>query len=101
MDFHIAPFWKGNWRSYAVVGGLINPTITAINQNWDGLMWFGSQEGLTKYDGKNFSYLLDGLTGMQVKQIYRDQSDNMWVSTRGGVTKFEKESARRKVSVSR
>ena len=39
-------------------------------------MWFGSQEGLTKYNGKNFSYLLDGLTGMQVKQIYRDQSDN-------------------------
>ena len=101
MDFHIAPFWKGNWRIYTVVDGLISPTIIAINQNWDGLMWFGSQEGLTKYDGKNFSYLLDGLIGMQVQQIYRDQSDNMWVSTRGGVTKFEKESVCRKVSVSR
>jgi len=48
-----------------------------------------------------YSYLLDGLTGMQVQQIYRDKSDNMWVSTGGGVTKFEKESARRKVSGSR
>ena len=34
--------------------GLSQSTVRAVYQDSDGFMWFGTQGGLDRYDGKNF-----------------------------------------------
>ena len=35
--------------------GLVSKSINAILQDSDGFMWFGTQDGLNKYDGHTFT----------------------------------------------
>jgi len=62
VDFQFAPFQKGHWHSYTVVDGLVSLHINSINQDGNGSLWFAGNEGLAKYDGKSFSYLLVEIT---------------------------------------
>jgi ligand-binding sensor domain-containing protein/GGDEF domain-containing protein len=64
--------------------------IRAITQDHNGFMWFGSQEGLHRFDGHNFvSYHHDAsdptsLGSDVISKLLVDKSNNLWVATRGG-----------------
>lgn len=63
-------------------------TVHAIAEDRNGNVWFGTDRGAVKYDGKSFrSYGREsGLNNLWVgrKSILSDRSGNLWVGTDGG-----------------
>jgi PAS domain S-box-containing protein len=70
--------------------GLSQAFVACTLQDRDGFMWFGTQEGLNRYDGytfKVFSYDPEdpkSLSNNFVKTIYQDSMGMIWVGTDGG-----------------
>jgi signal transduction histidine kinase/ligand-binding sensor domain-containing protein/AraC-like DNA-binding protein len=78
--------------------GLSNDIVFCVLQDCKGFMWFGTEDGLNKYDGYKFTiYKHDpdnpsSLSNNEVTDIYEDQSTNLWIATiGGGLNKFEPE----------
>ena len=91
IDFRFAPFKKGTWRNITYPDGLAGNQINAIYSDPDGVMWFGTESGVSRYDGKEFVNFTtdDGLVGVEVWAIHRDPDGAMWFGTRGGVSRYD------------
>jgi len=77
--------------------GLSQSTVRAILQDSEGYMWFGTQDGLNKYDGYKFTIYkknLDNpntLSNNEVTSIVEDNNGDLWIGTNGGgLNKFNK-----------
>ncbi len=70
--------------------GLSQVTIYCILQDSRGLMWFGTEDGLNKYDGYTFTvYKRDpqdphSLSANTIRAIYEDALGMLWIGTDGG-----------------
>ena len=72
--------------------GLSQNSVNCILQDHQGFMWFGTQDGLNRYDGYSFTVykheLLDSnsLSDNYVSTIYEDAAtpNTLWIGTRGG-----------------
>jgi serine phosphatase RsbU (regulator of sigma subunit)/ligand-binding sensor domain-containing protein len=86
VDFRFAPFKKGTWKTYTYLDGLGDNHISDIYRDPDGVMWFGTTGGVSRYDGKEFVNLTtkDGLAHNYVFTIHRDPDGVMWFGTYGG-----------------
>ena len=79
-----------NYISYKTENGLSNDIIMSITQDSDGYMWFGTEDGLSRFDGYNFKVYRyapnspDGLPGKQVQSLLVDSNNNLWVGTETG-----------------
>ncbi len=88
---------EGNIRfdRLSIEDGLSQSTIFAILQDRQGFMWFGTQDGLNKYDGYEFTIFKHDLeepttiSDNFVRAIYQDQTGVLWIGTNGGLNKFE------------
>jgi PAS domain S-box-containing protein len=81
--------------------GLSQSCVLAILQDSKGLMWFGTQDGLNKYDGYNLTVYkyneLDShsLSDNFILSLYEDKSGTIWVGTHsGGLNEFDRETER-------
>ncbi len=67
-------------------------SVHAISEDQKGNIWFGTDYGIIKYDGKNFrSYNeKNGLSDIKIgrKGILIDKAGSMWVGTGGGVFRY-------------
>lgn len=77
--------------------GLSNSAVNMVFQDKDQLLWVGTWDGLNMYDGTDFrvfnynSENQGGSIGNNVIQdIKEDNIGNVWISTIGGITRFEK-----------
>lgn len=77
--------------------GLSQNDINDIYQDSRGLMWFGTNEGLNKYDGYSFTIYkpspsTDGaINSNLVFSITEDQNNDLWIGTTGsGVSHFDR-----------
>jgi ligand-binding sensor domain-containing protein/serine phosphatase RsbU (regulator of sigma subunit) len=86
IDFRFAPFKKGTWKTFTYLDGLADNHVSAIYRDPDGVMWFGTSYGVSRYDGKEFVNLTtkDGLAHNGVFTIHRDPDGVMWFGTYGG-----------------
>jgi ligand-binding sensor domain-containing protein/signal transduction histidine kinase len=74
--------------------GLSLSSVYNIYQDSKGFMWFGTEDGLNKYDGQTITVY--GATTDQhnilankwVEQVYEDKSGMIWIASRGGLTKY-------------
>lgn len=78
--------------------GLSQSGLNSILQDSQGFMWFGTQDGLNKYDGYDFTVYkynaLDShsLSDNFITSIYEDKSGIIWIGTDGGgLNKFNRE----------
>ncbi len=81
-----------------VEDGLSQNGAFAILQDSDGFMWFGTQDGLDKYDGKNFTaYRHDpdnsnSLSDNWIWAIHEDHLGALWIGTlSGGLDRYDRE----------
>lgn len=67
-----------------------NISITAIDQDKHGFMWFGTRGGLVRYDGYQFEeyHTSDGLPHNYVNDLLMDAAGDFWVGTRSGLCKW-------------
>jgi ligand-binding sensor domain-containing protein len=54
-------------------------------------MWFGTYDGLSRYDGKEFVNFTtkDGLAGNWVSSIHSDRDGMLWLGIKGGVSQYD------------
>ncbi len=70
--------------------GLSQNTVTAIVQDPAGFMWFGTQDGLNRYDGYQFVHLKHDpkdpstLRNDSIFALHLDPDGDLWVGTEGG-----------------
>jgi PAS domain S-box-containing protein len=70
--------------------GLSQAFVTSILQDREGFMWFGTQEGLNRYDGYRFTTFTHrtddpgSLSHDTVKTLLEDRRGVLWVGTDGG-----------------
>jgi ligand-binding sensor domain-containing protein/signal transduction histidine kinase len=75
--------------------GLSLSSVYCIFQDSKGFMWFGTEDGLNKFDGKNFKvYRPDpanrnSLTYRWIEHIIEDPYGNLWFGSRGGLNCFD------------
>ncbi len=83
------------WTSYNTANTskqLCNNNVNAIAFDLDGSQWFGTTDGVSKFDGTNwYTYTSNnGLINDSVNAIAIDARDNKWFGTwGGGVSKFD------------
>src|ERR1700733_5959815 len=70
--------------------GLAQQTVLAIAQDDTGFMWFGTEDGLDRFDGYSFQHLRksrgdsEGLTDTFVTDVQFGRNGRLWVATDGG-----------------
>ncbi|MFO7670063.1 MAG: two-component regulator propeller domain-containing protein [Bacteroidales bacterium] len=76
--------------------GLSQNTVSCIFQDSRGFMWFGTQDGLGKYDGHSFTnyhHHTDDTTsilGTSIFSIIEDTHGNLWIGTERGLNMFDR-----------
>lgn len=74
--------------------GLSNSTIETILQDSRGFMWFGTRDGLNKYDGYQITvYRYDAadsnsISDNYIKCLYEDSEHTLWIGTLNGLNRF-------------
>ncbi|MFN2363085.1 MAG: diguanylate cyclase [Halarsenatibacteraceae bacterium] len=76
--------------------GLANLSVSAISQDRYGFLWFGTQNGLNRYDGRKFQtfksdpYSDSGLIHNLIQTMYYDQENHqLWLGTYQGLSQFD------------
>ncbi|MCP4603757.1 MAG: response regulator [Proteobacteria bacterium] len=79
-----------NFERISIEQGLSQISVTSIFQDSQGFIWFGTLDGLNKYDGYQFviyRHDLDdsaSLSNSYILSIFEDTKGNLWVGTNGG-----------------
>ena len=75
-----------NFSSFSKIQGLRHDQIRNMAQDNAGNLWLGTDDGLTKYDGKFFShYTTDqGLNNNLILSVCIDTNENLWIGSFGG-----------------
>ena len=86
---------KIEFEHISMEDGLPNPRVVSILQDRNGFMWFGTLDGLTRYDGYNFKFFRNdpndsaSISGRQIYALQEDQEGNLWIGTAfGGLNKY-------------
>ena len=86
---YISAMAEFDMRHYSVEDGLSQNTIMSIIQDKDGYMWFGTWDGLNKFDGYRFTIYkshpgLDSFRNNRVEFIREDSLGYIWFQTYDG-----------------
>jgi ligand-binding sensor domain-containing protein len=78
----------------SVEHGLSNFSISDIVQDQQGFLWFGTEDGLNKYDGYKFIVYKpefadsNSLPASFVSRLYIDRSGNLWIVAGGKLCRY-------------
>jgi signal transduction histidine kinase/ligand-binding sensor domain-containing protein len=82
------------FKRITINDGLSLSSVYDIYQDSKGFMWFGTEDGLNKYDGQTIT-VFGATTDMRsllankwVEDIYEDKSGMIWLGSRSGLTKY-------------
>ncbi|MEP5913001.1 MAG: two-component regulator propeller domain-containing protein, partial [Flavobacteriaceae bacterium] len=92
--FATAQFNNSKFENLDTVDGLSSSTCLTIFQDTEGFLWFGTIDGLNKYDGYEFtiykSILNDpnSISNNRINAIEEDIHGNLWIGTNNGLNCF-------------
>lgn len=75
------------FKNYTVNDGLISNDIRRIFQDSKGFLWIGTMEGLSKYDGNEFTNFTKskGLSHTVVNDFYESDNGRLYVALNNGI----------------
>jgi len=94
VSYSVAQNGMGPFKHITTNEGLSQSNVTCILQDDDGFMWFGTQDGLNKYDGKTIKvYKNDpanpkSLSHNYILTLFKDHNGNFWIGSHGGGLNF-------------
>ncbi|HKZ39154.1 MAG TPA: two-component regulator propeller domain-containing protein, partial [Chryseolinea sp.] len=86
------------FENLSTIDGLSSSTCLEIMQDKDGFLWFGTIDGLNRYDGYEFTIfrsIINDPYSISSNRIYAVEEDNhgrLWVGTGNGLNVFDKAS---------
>ena len=84
------------FQRYSVDDGLSQSVVKCIIQDSEGFMWFGTQNGLNRFDGYKFEVYINDMndsTSISDNWIYslsEDKDNFLWIGTRDGLQKYDR-----------
>ena len=73
------------WGAVTLFHGLPSDQVRAVAQDPEGVMWFGTDAGLARYDGRRVqSVTSEGLAGPRVRALAVGQDGALWVGADSG-----------------
>jgi len=77
------------WGAVTLFHGLPSDHVRAIAQDPDGAMWFGTDGGLAKYDGRRVQKLAaDGPAAARVRALKLDHEGVLWIGSDAGAARL-------------
>ena len=79
------------FKHLTVESGLSHNTVNCMIQDNTGFIWFGTQDGLNRFDGYNFRVFrhINGnpqsLSDNDIWALFQDRKGNIWVGTKNGI----------------
>ncbi|GHT30696.1 hybrid sensor histidine kinase/response regulator [Bacteroidia bacterium] len=83
------------FKQYQVQDGLSNNIVNCSLQDSHGFMWFGTRDGLNRFDGYTFRVFRDvfeqsePVGSSNIQDIAMDKKGNLWVGTYNGLYKYD------------
>lgn len=83
------------FKNISLEDGLSQNSVLCILQDDEGFLWFGTRNGLNKYDGNTFTTFRynsqdsTSLSNSYIKSLYQDKLGNLWVGTGNGLNKYD------------
>lgn len=95
-----APAWSApaptmRFEHLSVEDGLAQESVLAMAQDSDGFMWFGTQNGLSRFDGYRFVNFRNAvgdpatLPSNWIRVLHVDREGRLWVGTDGGLARYD------------
>ena len=72
-------FFEKDIRILTMQNGLADNTVSCIHKDSDGFMWFGTDNGLSRYDGKNMKNFGPDNNYVKVSQIRETPNGFLWL----------------------
>lgn len=83
---------KISFTNFRITDGLSQSSVTSIIEDNQHQIWFGTQEGLNRFDGANFTvyqkYQEKGIEDAYVFSACKDANGNLWFGTKNGLLYF-------------
>ncbi len=79
-------------QHFTTTEGLADNRVTSVYEDKVGIIWFGTGNGLSRYDGKSFRnftspnaplFYKEGHWNNEINTIIEDKTGKLWVGTRG------------------
>ncbi len=87
----IVKFTGSKFYNFTEKDGLISDHVYSIYVDSKGIVWCGTADGISRYDGSKFLNTSTDKMKMQnegVKAIVEDQAGNIWFGTSGGLARY-------------
>ena len=81
------------WGAISSFHGLPSDRVNAVAQTADGILWFGTDKGLARYDGRRVQTVsAENLSNLKILALKIDNFSNLWIGTENGAFRFENNS---------
>ena len=83
-------------RTYSEEDGLAPGIVNVISQDQYGYIWIGTRNGLSKFDGRDFTTYFgdvnDSLTlrSSEIFDLFHTDEGNIWIATSGGLSFYNR-----------
>lgn len=94
LSFSTYAFFDKDVRRLTMQDGLADNTVSYIYKDKDGFMWFGTSNGLSRYDGKMIKNFSIGKNYMQVEYITEISEDYLGLISEGILSIFDRKAER-------
>ena len=86
----ITQYMQTSWTSES---GLPQNSVQAMTQTTDGYLWFGTQEGLARFDGAHFiiytRHNAPGLASSFIQSLAAGRDGSLWIGTDSGLSHYQ------------